>query len=244
MQINSLQNTPQYQQNFQGRYWNLITKPSGKRIAPLNMVDEKITIGKTYNKLWEDLKLPLELKPKLIFKKVDPDIAMGFSKSDYTIFVNENIDTFQCHLKNKTGRNKESLRHEIEHVKQTWDVIRLLGAEKCITEDTPELVKRMARNVEKTFGRIGKNSPERERAEKYLRATLNYPNANADDLDPLHFLQPLEYHFNELEIGARNAEKEVRQDLLTKIKRTIFEYVKEYKREQYIQNRLREIRNK
>ena len=64
---------------------------------------------------------------------------------------------------------------------------------------------------------------------------------NGDEFDPLYFFQPIEYHFNELEIEARKAEKEVRQDLLTRVKRTIFEYIKDYKREQYIQNRLREM---
>ena len=241
MQVQNIQYTPQYQQNFEGRYLNLLTRSSNKPIPPLNKIDEEIIIRKTYNKLWEELKLPLELKPKLVFKKTAPDTGMGLDKGKYQIYVNEDIDTFEMHLRNKTGRNKETLRHEIEHVKQLWDIIRLQGAEECISEDTPIFVQEMARKVEKTFGRITEDSPEKARAERYLRGTLNYPDMNGDEFDPLYFFQPIEYHFNELEIDARKAEKEVRQDLLTRVKRTIFEYIKDYKREQYIQNRLREM---
>lgn len=235
MQIKSVQTNQinTYQQNFEGRYFNLLTKSSGKKIPPLDKIKEQIIIGTTYNKLWDDLKLPIELKPKLVFDNRDPYIDMGFNKSTYEIFVNNGIDTFEMHLKNKTGRNKECLRHEIEHVKQIWDIIRLNGAENCIASDTSPRTKHIARKIEKTLGRITEDSPEKRRAEKYTEAALNYPNMqNNNELDPLYYLEQIEYHFNDLEIAARKSEKEVRLDLITKIKRTIFEYVKDYKRQQ------------
>ena len=67
MRVNNIQ-TMTYQQNFEGRYWDLLTKSSGKKIMPLDRVNEEIIIRQTYNKLWEKLKTSGDMVYPLVSK--------------------------------------------------------------------------------------------------------------------------------------------------------------------------------
>ena len=75
--------------------------------------------------MWKELKLPENLKPKLLFQENAAFKNMWFSLKDYAIYVNTKKDfLLDLRIDNKTNKNKQNLRHEIEHVKQFWEIVR------------------------------------------------------------------------------------------------------------------------
>ena len=93
--------------------------------------------------------MPENLKPRLQYKAMLAD--MSFSLSNYMINVDKRLSPFKMNVRNKTGDNEAKLRHEIEHLKQFWDIIRLWGADSAVVlfevhricEVKPSLYKKM-----------------------------------------------------------------------------------------------------
>lgn len=136
-----------------------------------------------YNNLYKKLCLPENLKPRLQYKAMLAD--MSFSLQNYMINVNKRLSPFKMNVRNKTGYNEAKLRHEIEHLKQFWDIIRLFGAGNTaklfevhrICEVKPGLYKKM-KKIEQTLGRISPNSNEGKNAQLCMDALANYPETN------------------------------------------------------------------
>jgi len=184
--------------------------------------------------LWKNLSLPEDLKPRLQYKAMLSQ--MGFSVEDYTIYVNKRLAPFKMDVRNKTGKNKANLRHEIEHVKQTWDVIRLLGADKfaeivkakkipVISEIKPNIFKKI-KKIEQTFGRITPDSNEGKIASSYLDAMCKYTDVNVITDPVTEVVNHIKYKNNLLEKGANLAAKEYEPSFLKNIKVTFKEFTK------------------
>ena len=165
-----------------------------------------------YNRLWKNLSLPENLKPRLQYQAILSN--MGFSMEDYMIFVEKRLSPFKMKVRNKTGKNEAILRHEIEHVIQLWEIIRLIGAENTADEFrynvkgvkirvTPKLLKKM-HIIENTLGRIEPNSEEGIKAKNYLEGLKNYPNTSQyyGILSIKELMEHLKYKKNILEINA------------------------------------------
>ena len=134
---------------------------------------------------------------------------MAFSIENYMIYIEKRFTPFKMNLRNKTGKNESILRHEIEHVKQIWYVIRLVGAdniaEKLNIEVSPALLKKM-REIENTLGKISPDTKEYFKAQQYLRALKNYPDTNEyRSVSLIEIIEHLKYKNNLLE---KEAEKE------------------------------------
>lgn len=173
-------------------YFSGKTKPTSitntfkrRNINSDNRIHEFITLRNVYNNLWAKLNLPENLKPRLQMKSM-LFAVMCFSMDDYTIYINNRFKPFNMRVKNKTGQNESLLRHEIEHVTQFWDIVRLVGAKNVENEFqtnikslslkiTPSLLKKM-KEIEQTFGKIQPNTKESKRAKEHLEGLRNYPN--------------------------------------------------------------------
>lgn len=187
----------------------------------------------TYNNLWKQLSLPENLKPKLQTKRMLS--MMGFSVEDYTIYVDTSLSKFKMNVRNKTGHNKYLLRHEVEHVKQIWEIIKLVGAKNfakeinnkninVISEIKPETLKKFI-EVEQTLGRLSTNSKEGIIAKSYLDALRKYPDVDKVTDPVMDTIYHIKYINNSLEKGANLVAKEYKPSLLKKIKITIQELI-------------------
>ena len=197
---------------------------------PNNFFPERKEIKKTYNELWEELKLPRNLKPPLQFRAMLSE--MGFSINEYMIFVNKNKSPLKMRIQNKSGLSKFLLAHEIEHVKQIWEIIRLLGAENFIKEfntdnDDFKNVKKY-KLIEKTLGKISPNTPEGKEALSYWEALKKYTNVEkAYKLFSIQeFIDFFKYKNNNLEKNACNASKKYKPDKTRFFKTALNEYLK------------------
>lgn len=199
------------------------------KIYPSKRNDVFKHIRNTYNELWEELGLPPNLKPILQYRSRYTE--MGFNFVKYAIIVNKNTPKRTLKIRNKTGENKAELRHEIEHVLQLWDVIRLKGIQVAKDlEISSNRFVRKARKIEKTLGKLSPNSPQGKKAEEYYKAMMNYTNCNKPYplISIKEFTDYYKYYNNTLEIGARKAAKKYAPNLFTEIKETIKETIKEY----------------
>ena len=209
MKIHNIQQTNYNQLSFYGRNRcsNILEKIASRDIYSNQRPDEFIQLRDIYNNLWEKLELPNNLKPRLQFKAMLSE--MEFSIDNYMIYINKRLSPFKMNLRNKTGKNEALLRHEIEHVKQIWYLIRLVGAEniaeKFDIETSPHLLKKM-REIEKTLGKITPESNDYAKAKQYSYALQNYPspNQNYGILGIKEIIDYLKYKNNLLEREARN----------------------------------------
>ena len=130
--------------------------------------------------------------------------------------------------KNKTGKNKQILREEIEHVKQIWDIIRLHGSNNFNKQVDSTEIKNKFDSIEVTLGPIKSNSKEEKMAKLYSFGYMIYPDFNNIDEDSIYsVIAPLLYYLNPLEICAHIASLEYRPNFISKAKRTIFEHIKD-----------------
>lgn len=181
-----------------------------------------------YNNLWDKMGLPQNLKPKLQYKAMFAE--MSFSPKEYVIKVEKRVSPFKMRVMNKSGKNEALLRHEIEHVMQIWNIIRLLGADKTVKEfnknikglsckNNPAFFKKI-HEIEQTLGRISPASEEGNIAKCYLVALKNYPDLNSY-CGPLSFRElkkVYKYYTNILEVNARKVSKNYEPGLLKTIK--------------------------
>lgn len=222
--------------NFQGNKLTRINKSLSLRDIYSNPdPKEFIELRKIYNSLWEKLSLPENLKPRLQYKAMLSE--MGFSPKDYTIFVKKNTPPFKMNVRNKTGKNESFLRHEIEHVKQIWDIIRFLGVEGATKEFknsrvfdydlSPNFIKKM-KEIRKTLGPIEPNTKEAKNALQYIEAVRNYPDMESYNgvLSFKDLINGIKYRNNTLEKNANLAEKNFRPSLFKTIKITFKEFIK------------------
>lgn len=223
--------------NFQGKKIDILTEKMSIRNhwnKPESL--EFRALRNIYNNLWEKLSLPKNLKPRLQYKSML--VEMGFSPEHYTIFVQKSLAPFTMDVRNKSGKNQAILRHEIEHVIQFWDVIRLLGAENTAKEFSernkginfkikPSLLKKM-KEIEQTLGRISPESEDCKNAQLYLNAMRNYPEMNRyyGLLSIEEIKDFINYRNNILEKNARIAAKKYEPSVLKKIKVSIEEFLK------------------
>ena len=190
-------------------------------------------LRKIYNNLYKKLALPENLKPRLQYKAMIAE--MSFSLSKYIINVDKRLSPFKMNVRNKTGYNEAKLRHEIEHLKQFWDIVRLWGADRAaellevhrICEVKPGLYKKL-KEIEQTLGRISPISKEGKNAQLYVDAMVNYPEVKnyygGYSLEELIIM--IQYRTNLLEKKARITEKEYKPSLSKTIKISFQEFIK------------------
>lgn len=210
-------------ENFASR--DIYSDTNGKEFANLRNI---------YNNLWKNLELPENLKPRLQYKAMLSNMA--FSISDYMIYVEKRLSPFKMNCRNKTGKNESILRHEIEHVRQIWDIVRLIGADNMAEEFnnntnfnievTPALLKKM-REIENTLGRITNNSAEYAKAQQYLKALRNYPDISQYyGMSIKEIIKHLKYKNNLLEKQARNEASKYKPTLIKTLRVIINEFCK------------------
>ena len=233
MKINLYRHSYYKHTNFRGNKINtIVEKLSLRDFYAKPDSSEFIELRKLYNDLYKKLSLPENLKPRLQYKAMLAE--MSFSLQNYIINVNKRLAPFKMNVRNNTGYNKAKLRHEIEHLKQFWDIIRLYGAEGTAKlfevsriNVTPSMLKKM-KKIEQTLGRISPDSKEGKNAQLYVDALLNYPEIEnyygGFGLEKLILVR--QYRKNLLEKNARLAEKEYEPSLIKTIKTTIQEFIK------------------
>ena len=235
MKIDSIKISHYNYTNFQGRKIdNLVEKLSMRDFYANPDPCEFIELRKVYNNLWSKLALPNNLKPRIQYRAMLSE--MGFEPESYTIYVKKSLSPFQMSVRNKSGRNESTLRHEIEHVKQVWDIIRLLGAEKAAEmfakstssigfKPSPSMLKKM-KEIEKTLGRISPNSDEGKNAQLYIKAIENYPDTEAyyGILSIKDIKDFFKYKNNILEKKANIAAKEYEPSILKELKVMLKEF--------------------
>lgn len=166
-------------------------------------------LKKTYDALWKELELPANLKPQLQYRSIFCEMLFDFN--DYAIVVNKNISEKEMKCRNKSGENKALLRHEIEHVKQMWEIIRLKGAKKTaeiFVIDSNRFAKK-SRKVEKTLGKLNPNTQQGQIAKKYYNALIDYTdcNKNYSFISIQEIIDLYKYSKNILEKNARKEAK-------------------------------------
>lgn len=234
MKINSIKRSDYKYINFQGNKINLIVeKLSSRNFYTKPSADEFKELQNLYNNLYKELSLPTNLKPRIQYKAMFAN--MSFSLENYIINIQKNLSPFKMNVRNKTGSNIASLRHEIEHLKQFWEIIRLQGAYGAaklfkrhkICEVKPSLLKKM-KEIEQTLGRISPDSKEGKTAQLYIDALIKYPDLKTyyGILSLKELKNFIQYKRNFLEKNARLTENEYKPSLLKVIKITIQEFVK------------------
>jgi len=236
MQINKIDQV--YNNNFSFRGKNtrsfLLENLSSRDIYSDTGRKEFTELRNIYNNLWGKLELPKNLKPRLQFKAMLSNMA--FSISDYMIYVEKRFSPFKMNCRNKTGENESILRHEIEHVRQIWDIIRLLGADKAAKEFkenknfnidvNPALLKKM-HEIEDTLGRITPDSAEYTKAKLYLKSLKNYPNTTEYyGISFKEIIMHLKYRNNFLEKQARKEASKYKPTFIQTLRVTINEFCK------------------
>ena len=233
MKIDSIRHTHYKHTHFQGNKVNTIIEKLSMRDFYSNPDSSEFKeLRNLYNNLYKNLALPENLKPRLQYKAMLAD--MCFSFSNYMINIDKRLSPFKMNIRNKTGDNEAKLRHEIEHLKQFWDIVRLWGADSAvklfevhrICKVKPSLYKKM-KEIERTLGRITPNSEEGKKAQLYVDALVNYPEVEkyygGYSLKDLMMIR--QYRKNLLEKKARLAEKEYKPSLLKTIKVSFHEFI-------------------
>jgi len=142
--------------------------------------------SKVYNELYKETGLPQILKPDLLFEDIQKSGLYGcFVNLTGSVILPNDSEELR-HLFYFTG-DKFALRHEIEHVKQTFSMVRLLGVDgyKQLLIDAQQTDKQkefLKKNfaydyyskVERTLGRLAPCSEEGKKALKYVEATKKY----------------------------------------------------------------------
>lgn len=234
MKIAPVKNSYYEHINFQGNKINLIAEKLSMRDFHANPDSSEFReLRNLYNNLYKNLSLPEDLKPRIQYKAMLAD--MSFSLQNYVININKHLSPFKMNIRNKTGKNEAALRHELEHLKQFWDIIRLFGADKAtelfetqgICEVKPSLSKKM-RKIEQTLGRISPNSAEGEKAQLYYDALLKYPSFENyyGEFGSKELMMIMKYKKNPLEKNARLAETAYKPSLLKTIKTSFQEFIK------------------
>ena len=224
--------------NFQGKNLSKFVRNfSEGNISSDTNTTELRELRNIYNQLWQELSLPENLKPRIQFKAMLSNMA--FSIRDYMIYVEKRLSPFKMNTRNKSGKNKSILRHEIEHVMQIWEVIRLIGADNMANlfnesknlniQVTPNLLKKM-REVEKTLGRITADSEEGKKAKQYLDAIKNYPDINTyyGPLSIKELKERYNYRNNLLEKNAKKEAKAYKPNITTTIKTMFKEFINQF----------------
>lgn len=228
-----------YNQNihFYGKhtYSNLVDKLSPRDIYSDTKPDEFIALRNIYNDLWKNLGLPENLKPRIQYKAMLS--TMAFSVQDYMIYVQKRLSPFKMSLRNKSGKNKSILRHEIEHVKQIWKIVRLVGADNMAKEFntnlkwlnievSPSLLKKF-QEIEKTQGKISPSSKEFAIAQQYLEALRSYPDTSQYyGISIKELLEHLKHKKNLLEKEAKKEEAKYKPKGIKTLKIAINEFIK------------------
>ena len=238
MRINRTEQVIDKQPYFYGKniYSNLIEKLSPRDIYSNAKPEEFIELRNIFNNLWKQLGLPENLKPRIQYKAMLSNMA--FSVKDYTIYIEKNLSPFKMNLRNKTGEHESLLRHEIEHVKQIWYIVRLVGADNMEEEFqtnlkwlkidvSPSLLKKM-HDIENTLGRILPSSKEAGIAKQYLEALRNYPETSHyyGILSFKELKEYIKYKNNFLEKEAKNAADKYKPTYLKILKTSIIEFLK------------------
>lgn len=214
------------------KYSNMVEKLSPRDIYSDIKPEEFVELRNIYNNLWKNLDLPENLKPRLQFKAMLSNMA--FSISDYTIYIEKRLSPFKMNYRNKTGKNESILRHEIEHVRQIWDIIRFVGANNMAEEFKnqngfnikPSLLKKM-HEIENTLGRITPNSAEYNKAQQYLNAFKNYPDTSKYyGISIKELIEHFRYKNNLLEKQARKEANKYKPTLTKTVKVAIKEFFK------------------
>lgn len=205
---------PQYKPNFCANPFKVGRTILEKRIhnSPFDVAE------KIYDDLWEELKLPKDLKIPFAQRPYEPGTIMAFEVQNLCIGINKNISKLKMHLMNITGITKALLRHEIEHVQQRWLAIRYEGIDKVIN-DLPEkqrpidinAFRKYFQKVEKYFKKI--KPEEIEDAIKYVNAIEEHENFDRTSFSMSYTLIEfikycIKYYSNDLERDANKAQKE------------------------------------
>ena len=234
MKIDSIK-SPNYNHfNFQGIKLNkVVEKLSTRDFYAKIDTSEFVEMSDLYNNLYKKMALPENLKPPLRYKAMSA--SMSFSIGNYTINAEKRLSPFKMEVRNKNGIHEALLRHEIEHVKQFWDIVRLLGVKKAVKmlkanrvcKVNPNLYKKM-KEIEQTLGRISSNSKEGKNAQLYVDALINYPELDRyyGQFSLKEVVTMWRYKTNLLEKRANLAAKEYKPSLLKRIKIAFQEYVK------------------
>lgn len=226
-----------YNTHFYGKhtYANLVEKLSTRDIYSDTKAEEFVELRNIYNNLWKELGLPENLKPRIQYKAMLSNMA--FSIQDYKIYVEKRLSPFKMNLRNKSGKNKSILRHEIEHVKQIWDIVRLVGADNMAEElgtnlkwlnieVSPSLLKNF-QEIEKTLGKILPSSKEYVKAQQYLKALRNYPDTSQYyGISIKELREHIKYKNNLLEKEARNEAANYKPKWTKTFKIVIKEFIK------------------
>lgn len=211
---------PQYKPNFCANPFKAGRTAMEKRInsSPFDVAE------KIYDDLWEELKLPKDLKLQFALRPYEDGSTMSFELENLCIGIDKNISKLKMHLMNVTGVTKAFLRHEIDHVQKYWIVIRYHGADGIIKrlpeKERKSIIdfnkfKNYLINVQKHFGEI--KPEETEDAIKYTKAFDNYKSAfveidsfNTSTLDIIIKMIKARknYEHNAIEIEADKVQKE------------------------------------
>lgn len=191
--------------------------------------------AKTYDNLWKELNFPEEIKPQILFTKMDAITPMGFCANDYTILVNKN--PFLLKVLKATGLDRQYLRHEIRHAEQFQQIVQTLGTKELlnyITKHKSEFLQTVSipdcLMIEETLGRIPKDSKQGKQSIEFLKCMTDYTEVNLTDL--LNTFKA--YKTQIIEKDARLAEKAFAPSTSQIIKRGIKfiyrEFIKKVKR--------------
>lgn len=216
------------------RFSNMAEKLSPRDIYSDTVSEEFIELRKIYNNLWEKMDLPKNLKPRLQYQAMLSNMAFSFE--NYSIYVEKRLSPFRMNLRNKTGMNESILRHEIEHTKQFWDIIRLIGADNMAKkfnnigwlhiDFNPSLIKKM-HEIENTLGRILPDSKEYIRAQQHLEALKKYPNIGQyEGIGIAELIKRFRYKYNMLEREANKQAAKYEPSYLKTIKTAVKEFFK------------------
>lgn len=189
----------------------------------IGLLQKKNRVGQIYDKICSVINLNQQLKPKLEFLSKGMNIA-AFANTTAKIYIDDSI------LKLIDYEDAVFIiRHELEHVKQFHNIMRMLGIKdfsKLITKNGAsadelgiegiDIVNvKYYQKVEQILGKIDKNSREGFITQKYIDAFNQYPDLmglmNRKDIGWIkkHILfikeYLLHYRFNLLEREANKA---------------------------------------
>lgn len=203
-----------------------IPRDTFSEVKDIEHLKFKVHIKNMYKDICNKINLQEQITPKLKFESLGAHAAGGFSNIDGKIYFDDNF------LKQLEDSDIVFvIRHELEHVKQFHEILRLLGLKKFVKlmvskdENCPEekIVNSEKVNinyykkVEQMLGKIDPNSPEGILAQKYIDAYKKYPDLmklwQRTDICKvkkiLIFIKELicNYKFNFLETSANKAAK-------------------------------------
>lgn len=142
-----------------------------QRLSPLQK-----SIKQTALELWkEEMKMPEELFPSIRFQ-LNPRHSLGGAVSNTAVLEFPKMDDALKITMMMGGGEKCVLRHELQHVKQDYEIVRLIGVDAFEELLGSPIDKSHYELVVETLGRISKNSKSKEAkfARKCYNATKNY----------------------------------------------------------------------